>query len=339
MLSSKMQSATYLKPDVVAVAHSAAPYVSAYPWYPEGFGTKFADPTTTSVTAAGSVAFHPNGDAIAVAGSPTGTGFSVYQWEGLGFGTKYTNPTTATITQEILFSPAGDAIFVGLTAYAWSSAGFGTQYTNVLPTSGTLWDVKMNAPGTVFAYSANILGSAVFGIRRWSAATGFGTAYSVSTSALASRGFAFSPDNAALIISLGASPHIRAFQWSDATGIGTQYADPVTALGTTPNRVAFSPNGAAIAVATISSPYIAAYAWSGAGFGTKYANPATLPLFTGNGIAFNGSGTAVAACFNSTTQPLSVYAWSGSGFGTKFADPATIPTSGASQVTFLSSTT
>lgn len=338
MLSSKMQSATYVKPDVIAVAHSNAPYISAYPWYDEGFGTKFADPTSIDVTSAGSVAFHPSGNAIAVSGNPTGTGFSVYQWEGLGFGTKYTNPTTALNPQEILFSQAGDAIFVGLAAYAWSSAGFGTQYPNVLPTSGTIWDIKTNAPGTVFAYSTVTLGVAAFGVRPWSAATGFGTAYSVPAAAVATRGFAFSPDNSVLITSLGTSPHIRAFQWSDATGVGTQYADPATALGTTPNRVAFSPNGAAIAVATISSPYIAAYAWSGAGFGTKYANPATLPLLTGNGIAFNGSGNAVAHV-SSNNPPLSVYRWSGAGFGTKFADPATNPTGGASQVTFLSSTT
>jgi hypothetical protein len=344
MLSRKIQSATYVKPDVVAVAHSAAPYVSAYPWYPEGFGTKFADPASTNLTAAGSVAFHPNGDAIAVAGSPTGTGFSVYQWEGLGFGTKYTNPTTATSTQEILFSPAGDAIFVGLTAYAWSSAGFGTQYANVLPTSGNVPDTKMNAPGTVFAYTLFTSGVAFLGLRRWSAATGFGAAYSVPSGSIPSGGttyggVAFSPDNSAFFVGLPGSPHIRAFPWSDATGVGTQYADPATPLGTKPNRIAFSPNGAAVAVATSSSPYVSAYAWSGAGFGTKYANPATLPLSTGNGIAFNGSGTAVAVCTSSATQPLSVYAWSGAGFGTKFADPATIPTSGASQVTFLSSTT
>jgi hypothetical protein len=339
MLSRKIQSATYVKPDVVAVAHSAAPYVSAYPWYPEGFGTKFADPTTTSVTAGAAVAFHPDGTAIAVAGNPTGTGISVYQWEGLGFGTRYTNPLTIGNTQEVLFSPAGDAIFVGVRAYAWSSAGFGTQYTGGPGDPGGLFDTKMNAPGTAFAYSAQTSGVNFSQIRRWSSGSGFGTTYTLPTSASAYRGIAFSPDNSVLLTSVNGAPNIRAFQWSDATGVGTQYADPVTALGTVPNRIAFSPNGSAIAAATQGGVFIAAYAWSGAGFGTKYANPATLPLAIGTGIAFNGSGTAVAGCFASATQPLSVYAWSGAGFGTKFADPATIPTSGASQVTFLSSTT
>jgi hypothetical protein len=339
MLSSKMQSATYVKPDVVAVAHTSAPYISAYPWYEDGFGTKFADPSSINVTAGTAVAFHPAGNAIAVSGNPTGTGFSVYQWEGLGFGAKYTNPTTAGNTQEILFSPAGDAIFVGIRAFAWSSAGFGPQYTAATTDPPGLFDTKMNAPGTVFAFTAQQSGVNFSRLYRWSAVSGFGAAYTLPTSASAYRGIAFSPDNSVLLTSVNGAPNIRAFQWSDATGVGTQYADPVTALGTVPNRIAFSPNGSAIAAATQGGVFIAAYAWSGAGFGVKYANPATLPLSIGNGIAFNGSGTAVAGCFASATQPLSVYAWSGAGFGTKFADPATIPTSGASQVTFLSSTT
>jgi len=129
MLSSKMQSATYVKPDALAVSHGGtAPFISVYPWYEEGFGTKFADPTTPMTSSGGGVVFHPSGNAIAVASSTTS--FSVYQWEGLGFGTKYVNPTDLINPSEVLFSPDGNVIFAGFSAYAWSSAGFGAPYTN-----------------------------------------------------------------------------------------------------------------------------------------------------------------------------------------------------------------
>jgi len=339
MLSSKMQSATYTKADVLAVAHTGAPYVSTYPWSTEGFGTKFANPTSTDLTSGVSVAFHPRGNAIATAGGPLGPGISVYPWDGLGFGTKYTSPTTAVSTYETVFSPAGDAIFVGLIAYAWSSAGFGTQYANVLPTSGTIYDVAVNPPGTVFAYCLYTLSPSLgqVGFRRWSAATGFGTAYSYPTSTSAIRAVRFSPDNSAVVISHPTAPYIRAFQWSDAAGIGSQYADPASPLGTTPTRIAFSPNGATVAVATINTPYLAAYAWSGAGFGTRYTNPSST-LATATSVAFNGDGDAVAVTTSSGTQPLAVYSWSAAGFGARFADPATKPVGAGEQVTFLSNT-
>jgi hypothetical protein len=54
----------------IAVAYSDSPYISAYPWS-AGFGTKYADPATLPTDTGRSVAFKPQGDAIAVAHDTT----------------------------------------------------------------------------------------------------------------------------------------------------------------------------------------------------------------------------------------------------------------------------
>jgi len=343
MLARKIQSATYLKPDVIAVSHENAPYITAYPWYEDGFGTKFADPTTPPVLTGGGVVFHPSGNAIAVAsgGTTPSTTPSVYQWEGLGFGAKYVNPTDLINSSEMLFSPDGNVIFAGLTAYEWSSSGFGARYTNFAGDHAAIRSTAINAPGTAFAFSHFTRGSAIYGIRRWSNATGWGTAY---TSIPYFWAFAFSPDNSAVMTTLELSPNVAAYQWSDVTGIGTQYANPATPLGFRGFDCTFSPDGSAIAFAISGTPHVAVYAWSGAGFGTKYADPAVPAGFFGERVAFNGSGSAIAVASGNTTPtpaapPVTVYQWSSAGFGTKFADPATPPTGDATGVTFLSSTT
>lgn len=336
MLSGKMQSASYVKPDVLAVSHVNAPYISAYPWYEDGFGTKFADPTTPMTSTGGGVAFHPSGNAVAVANSSGN--FSVYQWEGLGFGAKYVNPTDLINPAEVLFSPDGNVIFVGFSAYAWSSSGFGAPYTNFTTDVGFTRSTGINPAGTVFTFSYFTRGVAIYGFRRWSNATGFGTAYTVPFFWASD----FSPDNSAVTLTSLSAPHVTAYQWSDATGLGTQYANPATPIGNSSYDGVFSPDGTAVAYATTGFPYVAVYAWSGAGFGTRYANPATPASFYGERVAFNGSGTALAvACTNGSTSPtvanpVTVYQWSSAGFGTKFADPATPPTGNATGVAFLS---
>lgn len=343
MLSGKMQSATYVKPDVIAVSHKNAPYITAYPWYEDGFGTKFSDPSTPPVSNGGGIAFHPSGNAVAVAsaGTTSSTTLSVYQWEGLGFGAKYVNPTDLINPSEVLFSPDGNVIFAGLSAYAWSSSGFGAPYTNFTVDYAAIRSISMNAPGTAFAFSHFTRGNAIYGVRRWSNATGWGTAYAATPYFWA---FAFSPDNAAAMSTLQLPPYVAAYQWSDATGLGTQYANPAVAVGGLALDCTFSPDGSAVAFARSGTPYVEVYAWSGAGFGTKYANPAVPAGFYGERVAFNGSGTALAVASGNTSAtpaapPVTVYQWSSAGFGTKFADPAIPPTGDATGVTFLSSTT
>lgn len=75
----------------IAVATYNTPYVSAYPWS-SGFGTKYADPSTSVGGVGRDVAFNPAGTAIAIAGDITPF-VSAYPWSA-GFGTKYADPST-----------------------------------------------------------------------------------------------------------------------------------------------------------------------------------------------------------------------------------------------------
>lgn len=68
-----------------------APNVSVFPWS-AGFGTKYADPTTTSTGQLFGVSFGSTGTNIITGGSDSPY-VHAWKWAG-GFGTKYANPTT-----------------------------------------------------------------------------------------------------------------------------------------------------------------------------------------------------------------------------------------------------
>ena len=90
--SAASNSITTTSPNSIAVAHTTTPFVSAYPWFSGGLGTKYANPATTPTSDGRGVAFRPQGDAIAVA-HPTAPRISAYPWSS-GFGTKYADPAT-----------------------------------------------------------------------------------------------------------------------------------------------------------------------------------------------------------------------------------------------------
>ena len=76
----------------IVVGHATTPFISAYSWTANGFGTKRADPATIPTFTPKSISFSPSGTDISVThnGSPFVT---IYPFNN-GFGTKYANPAT-----------------------------------------------------------------------------------------------------------------------------------------------------------------------------------------------------------------------------------------------------
>lgn len=94
---------------------TTTPYINAYPWVSgTGFGTKYADPTTTSLpvdTDSYCVAFSPPGNDVVVACNSTVAPWTqAYPWvSGTGFGTPYADPATAMAknANAMMFNPKG----------------------------------------------------------------------------------------------------------------------------------------------------------------------------------------------------------------------------------------
>ena len=318
-------------PQTVAVAHSNSPYISAYLWGTNGFGTKFNDPATLPPFAGIGVAFNSLGNAVAVAhgSSPYVT---AYPWSTSGFGSKYANPATlpAINSRSVAFTTANNALALALegspfiTAYGWSGSGFGTKFTDpaTLPANlgyGVAFSPSDNAVAIAHAVSPYITAYP------WSGA-GFGTKFTDPATLPTGGGFsvAFNPAGDAIAVGHNNTPWISVYPWS-GSGFGTKFTNPATLPTDAVSGVTFTPSGNTIALGFAASPYISAYPWSGAGFGTKFSDPGTLPTGGGNGIAFNPSGTAVAVA-HSGTPFITAYPWSGSGFGTKYTNPTTLPT-------------
>ena len=344
--------ANYLSPQDLKtnyqIAVSASGGLAVYPWNSGiGFGAKYIDPAALPSGNTTSVAFSPNGFAIAI--SYTGSPYvSVYPWSKSGFGIKYANPATlpAGSGNGVAFSPAGDAIAVAhtttpfITAYPWSnSTGFGAKFANpaTLP-AGTGQDVAFSPLGTSIAVAHD--SSPFITAYPWNIATGFGTKYAnpaTLPTGTSARSVAFSPAGDTIAVSHENTPYISVYPWNSSTGFGVKYANPATLPTGFGLSVAFSPAGNTIAVGFIGAPSVNAYPWSGAGFGTKYTNPATVPTGFGFGVAFSPAGDAIAVAH--TNSPIvSAYPWSVSGgFGTKYTDPATLPGADGSNVAFNTS--
>ena len=323
----------------IAVAHTNAPNITAYPWSNSGFGTKYANPASLPANHGNGVAFTPAGDAIAVAHATTPY-ISAYPWSSSGFGTKFANPATSPTgnSNSVAFSPSGNAIAVAhtvtpyITAYPWSGSGFGTKFADpATPPTGNSYGVAFSPSGNAIAVAHD--GTPYISVYPWSG-SGFGTKYAdpATLPASNSRGVAFSPAGNAIAVAHASSPYITAYPWS-GSGFGTKFSNPATLPSSTGLGVAFSPAGNVIAVAHDGTPYISVYPWSDSGFGTKFANPATSPTGNSNSVAFSPSGNAIAVA-NTVTPYITAYPWTGSGFGTKYANPTTLPPSNGKGVAF-----
>ena len=253
-----------------------------YPWN-NGYGTKFADPTTAfAFSTCQGVLFDSTSTAIIAQGSAAG--IVSYKWSSSGFGTRYAAP--ATTVGSNLMAVNTDRSVVAVTtsstpfihAYPWSYAsGWGTKYANPssLPT-GYPPSICFNPAGTVLAIGQQA--SPYVMAYAWSA--GFGTKFANPSTLVTGQtlGISFA-GNSDLIVSY-AGTSLAAYAWS--SGFGSKYANPSVAPGES-NAVAVNASNNTIGITTGGniSPTILAYSWtSGTGFGAKLSSPSGLSGFS-----------------------------------------------------------
>ena len=325
-----------------AIAHSTAPFVSAYPWSSDiGIGGRLNNPATLPTGDAYSIAFSPAGNSVAI-GHQFSPYISAYPWSATGFGVKYANPATlpGTFGWGVAFSPTSDAIAVAhatspyISVYPWnSSTGFGTKYANpaTLPAA--------QGKGVAFSPAGDAIAvvhdtTPYVSAYPWTVASGFGTKYANPATLPTGDGLsvAFHPAANAIIVGHVTAPYVTAYPWS-ASGFGTKYTNPgLTVYNGT--GVAFSPAGDAVISTTILGSYLYAWRWSSAGFGQAYSTPSTLPTASPYDVAFSPTADAVAVA-HASSPFMSVYPWSGHvGYGTKYADPYSLPAGQGNGVAF-----
>jgi hypothetical protein len=84
--------------DVISVAHSTTPFISAYQWNDSsGIGTKYNNPAVLPGNYTTAAPFSVSGTDMIVAVTSNPPGATAYKWStATGFGTRYSNPATVT---------------------------------------------------------------------------------------------------------------------------------------------------------------------------------------------------------------------------------------------------
>lgn len=231
---------------VVCAGATTTPTVFGYPWsVGSGFGTRFADPSSTPTDSGGGVAVSPDGTVVA-AGFVSTPALKAWLFNSAsGFSTKYTDAASSLgSSREVKFSPSGAGIVAVSAAtgpyvkgYPWNNTtGFGAAYSNpgTAPgnslTGGQPYSLDFTPSGGALAISSGSAFTRWLTIYHWSDSTGFGSIYTNLATAQASdkRGVKFTPDGSALLISDASSPFIHAYAWDDTTGIGAKFSNPAT---------------------------------------------------------------------------------------------------------------
>lgn len=249
--------------------------IFVYPWS-NGFGTKFANPTTAFAFAScQGVFFDSTSTAIIAQGSTEGV--VSYKWSSSGFGTRYAAP--ATTVASYLMAVNTDRSVVAVTSgaspylhvYPWSYAsGWGTKYANpsVLP-SGYIPSICFNPAGTVIAIGQQT--SPYVMAYAWS--SGFGSKFANPSTLVNGQvlGLTFVSNSDLIVSSSGTT--INAYAWS--SGFGSKYAAPSPLL-TECNAIAASSTNTIVGFTSggNTAPNVGAYRWTvGTGFGAKFTNP------------------------------------------------------------------
>lgn len=327
------------KISTLAVPHNSSPFISVYPFV-NGFGAKYADPSTGLPNNARGVDFTPAGTNLGIAHqtSPTVSAYSFNE----GFGSKYANPnstpgnaaTSFNFSDNGAFAVVANGLFQSTaTLYAYPfSNGFGAKYADPAFTAETGRAIfTPNSQAVITSVRSAVLSAFAF------SSSGWGSAFANPANAPGSVGtgeaVAIRPQADAVAGAFTGPPNIAAWAWS-GSGFGSRFSDPASP----PNvfagySVGYSRDGSYVLTGHDDSPFISGYAWS-AGFGTKIANPSVLPPGRVRGISFNQANNVVA--FGHDGSPhVSAYAWS-AGFGSKFANPATSPPNSGYDLAFNS---
>jgi hypothetical protein len=274
------------------------PFIQVRLWNPSlGWGTKYADPTSSSATATDGGADFSLRDDLLIMSSGTSPYLTGWPWSNsTGFGTKFTNPAAVTSTNRgNCFGKSGFTVFAGgagnvPNAYRISSAGFGTKYTNGASAGLTnLTGVNVHPSNKAMIFCGDT-GNPSAAAYPWTEGTGFGTKYT-------NPGVSFTANNGAIsnftkagskavITNNGTAPYVNVFPFSLSGGFGTRYTNPssggVIAIGSS-----ISSDDLAVALSGNNSPYIIIHPLLQAGIGTKFANPTTLPPGNSLSASFN----------------------------------------------------
>jgi alpha-tubulin suppressor-like RCC1 family protein len=344
--------------EAIAVLSLTSPYISAYPFSEYGFGTKYADPTTSISGDMYTVDFARAGNAI-VMGHDFSPYVTAYEWNiTTGFGAKYSNPAVlpTSITVSSKFSYESNAIGLMhlnspyISVYRWNSAtGFGTKYSapSFTADSGEAIEFK---PGLVaFTFDPPGFGtSSAPGVRvyDWTAASGFGTKYADPVGYVIFDGIVYnqivgfdvefnynSGDIRPESIFVGggfSSAHgggLIGYPWS-SSGFGTKYSYTNITIPSTVWNMSIQDNKFAM-FANKDVNYVAVHRLISTGWATQYTSPIDLPFGV---VQFNSNGSKLAIAGNRTPY-IHVYNFASAGFGTKYSSPSILP-NGTSLGTF-----
>ena len=230
---------------IILLAGYNVPYLHAYSWSnATGFGTKFANPSTSVGSVPGAVKFNSSGNTLFIPSDSTPFAHA-YAFSASGFGSKFANPATL---------PPGEG-----TQDGYSGKQISLRHTD-----------------DVIAFPSNA--SPWLNVYAWN--NGFGTKYTAPSDLTGqqARGMAFSSSGNTLVAGLRYTPFVAAYAWTNAGGFGTRKASPSPALTSDARGVAFTANNSAIAISYSSpSPFYNMYQWSDAGFGNQIAT-SSYPL-------------------------------------------------------------
>ncbi|MFQ3578622.1 MAG: hypothetical protein SNJ71_00600 [Bacteroidales bacterium] len=218
--------------NIVVLATYYYPYLIAYSFSSNGFGTKISDPIQIPSGWLGKVKFSPNGNFLSTSCWGDNSPIITYSWENSNFGFKYASPLTIDYVygNETFFNKDSDILGVSLynypyiSVYNWSNLGYGTKYTS--PNS------------TIYG---NCLASC------------------------------FSEKNNTIFLSGENYACIHAYEFNKNYGFGIKYADPIDAEYGDSRDNDFNEDTNTIAFIYNSST-IKAYNWSSGGFGFSYTN-------------------------------------------------------------------
>lgn len=231
-------------------ALAGTPTLGAYTWNNNtGFGTRYSNPFNTPVVVF-DIAFSPDGDFLAIAGS---TESVVCGWSyASGFGSTFSLPASLTSRQTtaVRFSPNSAGLVFGvassssyLLGFQWGSGGFGAAYAAPSPA----------IPGAV-------------------------------------NKIAFNPAGSAVAIAHAGAPYISVYQFNSSSGFGTKYANPSGLPAGDGRDVLFSDSGEYIAIRVNSATpasRVYVYAWDDiTGFGAKISE---FPRADDEPIAWRGA--------------------------------------------------
>jgi len=283
---------------VLASTHGDAPNATAVAWSSSGYGSKYSNPSTAiGGGLAKGLAFHPNGNFIAV-GSNAAPYLQVYNWsDASGWGTRRSNSWNPNgEVQTLAWHPDGN----WLIAVTQSS-----QKWNAVKWTGTALTTRYEPPNDP-----------------WPRSTTYKTAFNNAGTYVGVGAYDGAANSAYRL-------NIRQF---NASSSGNPFSTGVTinlpnSVGTQVYDLKWTPNDDALVITTNVSPYIHAYAWSNSsGLGSKFAAPSTLPGLYNPvlaSLAFNTDGDVIFASHTaSTTKKIEAWEFSSStGFGAKYSSP------------------